>query len=301
MVNNKRDRNNIRNGEVSYIVFYLASIFFLFIFSVASGQVVHKRVPINSIGTLIGNLNKLNQASAENIYLDSLKLETNDYSIVHYHLESDSLKKLLLFNSAEDIFNDSTNSGSRLLFIKNGQIVFNVPSPPLTHIVYIESSKIIVGLSKIVVSPYNIVVFDLKGKLLGRRTLNPWDLTLTNDELDDLIKKYPGLLNCMNKSVIVKSNDSLIVEITSCLLNTLGREKLIALGKFSPSLFFPLMSSSMHGSYTRYFNSFSDSDPVYDIIMIKSVPYMIVLNSEDGRKVNIPLVSTFSPSPWFEK
>jgi hypothetical protein len=229
------------------------------------------------------------------IYVDSLRLEKSTYSIIHFHIESDSSKKQLVYDSGEDVFNDTANYHSRLIYTKYGRTIFNIPTPPLTNIIYNESAGIIIGLSKIVISPYHVVIYDLNGKLLAKRSLGSLELIFTPNELYDLITKYPDLTKCINNSVVVKRNDSLIVEISSCLSNTLGRDKIRTLRKFSSSQFFPSMISPIHGGfYANYFNSFSDSDPLYDVIKIGSVPYLIILNSEDGGKVNIPLVSTFS-------
>ena len=110
-------------------------------------------------------------------------------------------------------------------------------------------------------------------------------------DLHNLLKIYPQLCACLTQNIFVKKNDHYFFEISRCLLQILGRDWLLKTKKITSSLYFPLMVTSFDSHiYRKYYYSYSESDPLYDLIMIGSVPYLLILNSEDGRKVNIPLV-----------
>ena len=60
-----------------------------------------------------------------------------------------------------------------------------------------------------------------------------------------------------------------------------------------PNIDFPEMSKANTG-YCNLCASggfYSNSNPFYDIVMIGSLPYLLTLNSEEGKKVNIPFLS----------
>ena len=226
------------------------------------------------------------------VFVDTLQVKGDDYLITHYHLVSSELNKRMISESKEEIFNDSSNQYSRLIFEGPDNYKFNVPTIPLTHIVYLKKSRLIIGLSKIVASPYHIVIYSTSGKLLCKRTLKNLELRLDKKELKNLLKAYPGLTRCLAQNIIVKENDNYNIEISTCLLNIIGRESLLKMNRIVSSPYFPLMSTSFDSRlYSKYYYSFSDSDPLYDLIMVGSVPYLLILNSEDGSKVNIPLIS----------
>jgi hypothetical protein len=233
------------------------------------------------------------------IFVDTLRVKGDDYRITHYHIVSNEINRTMVMDSTDEIFNNTSNHYSRLVFEGPSNHSFNIPTIPLTHIIYLRKMGLIIGLSKIVVSPYHIVIYSTEGKLLCKRTLNNLELKFNKKEINDLFKFHLKLRGCLSQNVIVKENEDYYIEASRCLLQIAGRETLLKMNKIVTNHYFPAMGHSMDGNlYSKYYNSFSDSDPFYDIIMIGSVPYVLILNSEDGSKVNIPLLSSKSLLDW---
>ncbi|HMG81824.1 MAG TPA: hypothetical protein VK559_02195, partial [Ferruginibacter sp.] len=227
-----------------------------------------------------------------NVFVDTLESYGDDYRVIHYHIVSSMVENKMISDTLEEIFNDSLNQYSRLIFEEHNKYKFNVPTIPLTNIVYLKKPGLIIGLSKIVASPYHIVIYSTDGKLLCKRTLQNLELKLDKKGLDSLIRGNPKLIDCLSQNIVVKENDNYYIETSRCLIHTLGREWFLKPFRLVSSHYFPSMSVPYDsGLYSKYQFSFSDSDPVHDLIMIGSVPYLLILNSEDGKKINIPLVS----------
>jgi hypothetical protein len=238
------------------------------------------------------NIHKSISTVQPDIFIDTLQVWGDGYRITHFHIVSNEIEKRLQFDSTDEIFNNNLNKHSRLIFEGRDNYKFSVPTIPLTHIIFLKHIGIIIGLSKIEVSPYHIVIYSSDGKLLCKRTLQNLELKLEKREIEQLLKAHHELANCLAENVIVKEDDSYFIEMTRKLFQIIRKDTFL-MKKVSLSSYFPYMSTSFDSRlYSKYHFSFSDSDPLYDIIMIGSVPYLLVLNSEDGKKVNIPLVTT---------
>ncbi len=230
--------------------------------------------------------------SLPDIYSDTLTIKGDDYLITHYHKVSSLVNKKLLSDFNDDLFSDTLNKFSRLIFESNYKLSFNIPTIPLTNIIYLKKAGLIVGLSKIVNSPYHIVIYSTDGTLLCKRSLQNLELKLNRADIKYLLTNKPKLKECFSKNVIVKDQDNYYLELSRCLLSTIGKDSLLKMNKIAVNKYFPFMSVSKDSRlYSRYNYSFSDSAPFYDLVMVGSVPYLLILNSEDGTKINIPLVS----------
>lgn len=225
---------------------------------------------------------------------DSLLIEGDEFVLFHYNYSLTPLQKRKIIVDPESIFIDSLNNYSRLVFKSLRYGSFNVPSVPLSQIIYLKESGVIIGLSKFDYSPYHVVIYSTKGELLSKRILASFELKFTMSELRDLLKKHPALYDCLGKNIIVKDNDDYYIEPSNCVISIIGKDSLLKMDKLVSNHYFPLMNISMDTQKSKYHSSFSDSDPLYDLIMIGSVPYLLILNSEDGKKVNLPLLSSVS-------
>ncbi len=225
---------------------------------------------------------------------DTLLVKGDDYVLYHYYFTAKLVQEKKVFENPENIFVDTLNDFSRLIFksLRNGS--FNIPTIPLTQIIYLKELGIIIGLSKIQSSPYHVVIYSEKGELLSKRILAVVELKFTKPELNALFVKYPKLINYIDKSIVVKDNDEYYIEPSNYLVRVIGVDSLLKMNKYVRNQFFPLMGISIDSRVPKYHSSFSDSDPLNDLILIGSVPYLLILNSEDGRKVNIPLISSVS-------
>ncbi|UAY53241.1 hypothetical protein [Ferruginibacter albus] len=270
-------------------------IFFLMFIHKSFCQVYLWRTTIgtsaNAIDTFvpIGDSFIIRKKNLPDLFIDTIKINNYDYQITHYHIASKEIERKLINDTADQIFNDSLNQSSRLIFESN-KSSFNIPTIPLTHIIYLQNLGIIVGLSKIAASPYNIVVYSTSGKLLCKRSLHSLELKLKKKNFKNLFKKKLGFSYCLNSNFIVKEKGNYFVETSKCLLNSISMDSLWKMKIIIPNHYFPSMNTSAC-LYCTYTNFFSDSDPFYDLILVNSKPRAIILNSDDGKKVRISLKS----------
>lgn len=237
-----------------------------------------------------------NQSKIEDtatFFTDTIMSFSREYSLIHYHNISAKYKKSIILDSNNSIFNVDSNKYSRLIFSDRFHS-FNIPTVPLTHLVLLKSQGLILGLSNITIAPYNVVIYTLDGYLIFKCSLNAFELKANITQLKSLIKTYPELLATIKQSTIVKENDYYYIEVNPTLINIIGRENLRNLDVLSMSHYFPYVSftsDSQENKYSRYNDYFSETDPYYELISVGSVPYLLVLNTGDGKKVHIPLVS----------
>jgi hypothetical protein len=227
--------------------------------------------------------------------IDSIVSRGNEYTITHFHVISGSNGNKILLGEADSLFNEGYNNFSRLIF-EDREHSFNVPTIPLTHLIYLNKSSLILGISKIAISPYQIVLYSPDGKLVYKGSITAFELKVTRDEAKNLLKLFPNLKKCLPLMSIVKENEFFYLPINQCLINSIGRDNILKMNTLRMSHYFPYISqpiieNSFYAHYVQWYNFFSDSDPLYDLIIMGSTPYLLILNSEEGARVNIPLIT----------
>jgi hypothetical protein len=229
-------------------------------------------------------------------YYDTVKAKSEDLFVLHYHEVSDKRKKQMIFSNVEGIFDDSTNKFSRMIIINPvvPSTEINIPTIPLENIIILKEKGLIIGLTRIKASPYLVVIYNLNGKLLYKGNLGASTLMLTKGRLRKLVTKYPSLLEHIENSNSFKEGDTCFIELSRSMLNAIGRDSArseftgeIIFGRYVP---YKIVLDG-GGIYSRYQGFYRYSDPFQDLIMIGSVPYILILNTEDGKQVNIPLIS----------
>lgn len=241
----------------------------------------------------------INNSTIIYTYKDSIQTQSRNYKILHYHqVSKECLENEFIFGTGENLFIDSLNKHSRLI-LKGLYNSFDVPTIPLTHIFILENKNLILGLNPYVGSPYNIVLYSLEGILLYKAKISIFTIKMKKEEIKTLVKHYPEILPCIqNQNNILKIDDYYYLEPSNCIINIIGRGNLLKELKFIDNIFFPNIGSSTISNtatgkykYSEYYNVYDIGNPLYDIIMIGAIPYLLILNAEDGSKVNIPLVS----------
>jgi hypothetical protein len=233
-------------------------------------------------------------------YFDTVKAKSKDYFVLHYHEVSRERKKQMVYSDGKDIFNDSINKFSRMIIVKPyGEI--DLPTIPLENIIILEDKGLIVGLTRIQASPYLLVIYDLDGKLLYKGNLGIYALRLTKGRLKELVSEYPNLSGCLEETNCFKDGDTCFVEYSRCIINTIGRVKAmdeirndLVWGRYAS----PFPISTDGPVYQPYENAYRYSDPIHEIVMIGSVPYLLTLNTEDSKQINIPLISNCNLKQW---
>jgi hypothetical protein len=185
------------------------------------------------------------------VHVDSIKIKSLNYNILHYHKISRSYQQKILSDYSDDILMDNLNDYSRLIF-SNGRYSFNIPTIPLTNIIYLQQYRIIIGLSSIEMSPYHLVIYSENGKLLHKARFLTLELKLDKSKLKELLSSHPALRSCLSQMNIVKENDTFCLEISKCLIKILGREFIGALNAYCRNHYFPLMNSPTDIPATQY-------------------------------------------------
>jgi hypothetical protein len=149
------------------------------------------------------------------------------------------------------------------------------------------------GLSKITLAPYQIVLYSKEGQLIYKGALNFFELKVDKTQLQGLLKDYPKLHDCLAQITIVKENNFYFLQTSPCLINVINRDSIVNMGILKINHYFPSMSEPINENitYAQYHNFFSSTNPLFELITVGSVPYLLILNSEDGTKVNLPLIS----------
>lgn len=233
--------------------------------------------------------------------IDTLKVQSKNYRIIHSHQWSKNIDTGILKSSNifADIFNDTFNTFSRLIIVTKLGDTLNIPTIPLKYLIIKEKVGIIIGLSDFVKSPYNIVLYSLDGKLLFKRRLEVGEIKLNKDEMVDFREKFPNNYECLlSHQCLYKEGDFFYIGLPcNCYdyeLNMYYSNK----GYIKGNHYFHNMSISTYNpsnDFKSYSNLFSKTDPFYDILMLDSIPLLLILNSEDEDKVHIPTFNLFEP------
>lgn len=232
-------------------------------------------------------------------YSDTIIVNSEHYRLLHYHEVSKDIEINKLYSShSDEIFTDTFNKFSRLVF-KDRDKSFDIPTVPLTHLYILANKKLILGLASFTRLPYNIVLYSFNGDILYKGQINFRELKLTREQIKKMIKKYPDFKTCLeHKPNVFKQGEEYHIEITRCISNTVSVDTLVSLGLISGNSYFKRVSIGTHQTYKdgkynyqQYTTCFDKSDPLYDLIMIGNVPYLLILNETNGNKIYIPLVS----------
>src|SRR5690606_14978533 len=82
------------------------------------------------------------------------------------------------FNKRDLIFSDSINKISKLFIINEHYQVDSISTIPIDNIIIDDSKELILCLSRAEVSPYNIVLYDFKRKILFKKSISMFELAL---------------------------------------------------------------------------------------------------------------------------
>lgn len=226
---------------------------------------------------------------------DTIIANSLNYTIIHWFKWSKEIEDYIYKEiNNEKIFDDSVNTFSKLKIFseqENNSIVLS--TIPLKHLIIDEKKKIIVGLSDFSRSPYNIVVYDIEGNLLFKRRLTIAEIKLNKEELVFFQSFFSKDYKCLTERMCLYEEDSLFYIGLPCGCPYNKEIEQYYSDKIQVNHYFKDMSISTYNSrygFKSYSGLFSETEPLYDITMLDSVPILLILNSEHGDKVNIPIV-----------
>lgn len=142
-------------------------------------------------------------------------IEADSFGIklLHYHHIS---AKFRYQQSLEDLygsnalFNDSLNTESWISATnkETGEVIFKVACSTYSDILVVANGKYFVGLSNMKQSRYGIVVFNLKGEVIFKKTIFPFEISIQDDELRQYAKLYPcEFLKLIDSNEVSKSKN----------------------------------------------------------------------------------------------
>ncbi|WP_124636231.1 hypothetical protein [Taibaiella sp. KBW10] len=228
---------------------------------------------------------------------DSVKYSSNKLEVYHVLHRKMGLDKKVLF-ARDGIFADSFNNFS-LLYITNKSSYKSivVPTIPIDNLIINDSNKLILGLSRAMESQYNIVLYDFAGRLLFKKNISNFELSLDAINFKLFKKLFPDYYSYANKNNQINfDNSRYFVDLDYWQLLSPKDQEIIKSKdwlKFShdfPNLFKESFGSPPSYALTKYSNFYSLTDPFYEYEMSKSgTPVAIILNDVYGGKVRIPV------------
>jgi hypothetical protein len=235
--------------------------------------------------------------SATGVFIDTLTAFSESCSVYHYHERSSDRAKQMFSMNDDDIFDSSINNFSTIKILQSGFDPIEVHTIPLDNIIILEDKKLIIGLTKIEVSPFKIVIYKFDGHLIYKGNLGVSVIRINYPKLKQLTQRFPSLIASFKASGNVIKQDSLFsVELTPSAKKILGsdfmRKYLLENWIFSGYLSFHIATNCWGGDYYhRLLGGYMGSSPYNNLISIGDVPFILILNDVQGGKSYIPLVS----------
>ncbi|NVN95003.1 MAG: hypothetical protein HXX18_06940 [Bacteroidetes bacterium] len=208
-------------------------------------------------------------------------------------------------NLDDFVFNDSVNKTS-LLHIANRHTTITIATIPIDDIIIDDSKELILCLSRAIISPYQIVLYNFDGKLLFKKIISPFEIVLDSINYVQFCDSFPAFLQyAINEKQILFEKGLYYIDLGYWkFLSKEEKEKIQSKKWYKQSHYFPnlfpeYINSNSSARLSKYTNFYSLTDPFYEFEMYQpSQPIGIILNDEFGGKVTIPLsFCSFSGRP----
>lgn len=270
MLNSRIDKIGlIRPIKFVYQKFFLFILFFSFIIETSSAQ--------------------LNSLDSDTILFQSKTINVLYESHELYNLQT------VIRNSNDSIFSSDFNKFSKIIICNNYSYdSVSLSTIPISDLIIDDRNGLIICLSRIQVSPWNIVIYNFDGKLMAKKKILPLELKI--DSADYIIFKetFPSYYKyAFNQKQITYESSFYFVDMGYWKFMSEQKKQLIRSHKWvQVSHYFPkLFTQSTLISEIRpseYINFYSRTDPFYEIVQL-DITLNIVLNNEFGKRVAIPL------------
>lgn len=240
-------------------------------------------------------------AKSQNVLVrkDTLYAKSENIYVFHTHIESDSIKNLIQNLKQDDfIFNDTFNTFSKLSFFKTNSQPVELSTIPLEKIIILEDKNLVIGLSKVEISPYKIVIYNFEGQLIAKSQNNPFVLKLSMNRINSIKKTNSILFNCLkNEEIVLKKDTFYYYPLSNCILNNMEKGSIsnfFSNEELVPDQVIPfriVLKNSDGIKFRRLYGFYHETDPFHDLVSVMGIPYILVLNSEKGERIYIPLIS----------
>lgn len=243
----------------------------------------------------------LNPISAQQSFVrkDTIRAESENVTVYYTRIESNSIEKTIQnINNDDQIFDSTFNHFSRLVISRPSERSITLSTVPLEKIIILEKKGFIIGLSKIEASPYQIVIYNLKGELVSKSRINTHIVKLKHERIQEFKNHLPNLYNCLKiNDIVIKKNEFYYYPISHCMLNNIGEKGVAEVLDdseivYTPYVKFKVLLTTPNGiSFSRLHGFYHETDPLNELVLVMGVPYILVLNSEEDEPLYIPLVS----------
>lgn len=228
--------------------------------------------------------------------IDTIRFKGREIEVEHVLKRTMGLNKRV-FSSWDSIFDEMINDFSFMSIIKKHQEIINIPTIPIDNIIIDDENELIIGLSRAIESPYQLVIYNFDGTLLFKKKLSSLEIVLDSISCSEFQNSFPQYYSYAYKSnQIVIENGLYYVDLGYWHLLS-DKEKAFIESKdwIKPSHYFPYLFREQFGtikSYelAKYQGFYSQTDPFYEFeITDRRTLTSIVLNNEFGGKVRIPV------------
>lgn len=228
--------------------------------------------------------------------IDTTRYYSDKITVIHTLVRTEHLKKDILWKG-DTIFDDSLNKTSKLLIRDRYEQTISVATIPVNNVIIDDSHELIVCLSRAVVSPYQLVIYNFKGKLLFKKHFTIFAVVLDSLSYLQFQDSFPEFFaNAKWHHQILQTDSLYYVDLAYWhWLTKSQQDRLFASGWIERPIYFrDLHSESVDGGspigLTGYTNFYSRTDPFYEFELQGDQIVGIILNDENGDKVRIPVI-----------
>jgi hypothetical protein len=221
-----------------------------------------------------------------------IEIESENYRIIHVHdwsLSTHNERKMMMSTIEQNPFDDNNNFAYIECINKNnGEKIFHIPSPALTHLFISDDEKYILGISRIMLdNPYQLIVITITGELLKKRHISSSEAIMEDSNFNDFKNKFPnGFHLLQSKGRIYYIEPYYFIDFLSMNMPVfLGDEAfhflLDYIGKNH-------LSNNFSSSVTNWILWFSETDPNISFNYINNELYSIGIL--DPKKIYIEIL-----------
>lgn len=230
--------------------------------------------------------------------IDTLKFNSRKIKVVYVLKKTNNLKDKF-FNKRDLIFSDSTNNISKMFITNEYYQVDSISTIPIDNVIIDDTKELILCLSRAEVSPYHILLYDFKGKLLFKKKILPLELKMNSIGYKRFKDSFPNFFKYARENKqITKTDNFYYVDLNYWhSLSENEKERIKTSDWFVISHYFPgLLSKNFDGTLpfelSKYAYFYSQTDPFYKYELRNGKLVFIILNDEYGVKVKIPITNT---------
>jgi hypothetical protein len=124
-----------------------------------------------------------------------MEIESENYRIIHVHdwsLSTLDERKMMMSTIDQNPFDNNNFAYIECINKENGEVIFHISSPALTHLFISGDEKYISGISKIMLdNPYQLIVITIAGEVLKKRHISSSEAMMDDSDFNIFKTKQP--------------------------------------------------------------------------------------------------------------